>query len=127
MPEMILVKSVEVQICDTDRLRLVIPPDIPVWAADSAPLNRVTFETETVIGQTFTTCGKRVCLGMAKEVRDVLGLPLKCFENQRREIDSLRGRLSDFQGRLNGCSRKCGLLTLWQRIKILFGANPLNV
>lgn len=118
MSEMILVKSVNVSLVPSEVVEILHPRPEP-WSGKRPDTE--SFDREVVEGEVFHTAGgKRICLGMTRQVREVLGLPLGIFESQQERIRNLE----DYTNKLKHNLRR---LTLWQRIKILFGADPVKV
>lgn len=95
-------------------------------------------EVERVTGQRYQTDnGKIVCLGMSKKVRDILGLPLEIFQIQTKQINDLQeaeSRLAtklrkqcDANQKLSETIEKIKKLGFIDRLKVLFGANPVGL
>lgn len=76
----------------------------------------MTIETEIVRGSQFVNSrGERICLGIKKDVQDLLGLPFESFfdmnftiNRQRNEIDELKNVIQTV--------RK---MSFWKRLKFL--------
>jgi hypothetical protein len=97
---------------------------------------------ETVIPQRFVDAyGREVLLGMTKEVEEILGLPMEVYQKQRNQIVRLEGDLkslrregsalvkqvSDLTNRQYETNGKLRAMSLWQRVRVLFGGDPLRV
>lgn len=128
---MILIESVRVREIKEDRIS--IPKCRPsVRSFDpSAPMEEI-METETVRGRRFRCAdGTEVCLGMTKEVRDVLKLPLDVYEDMSGEIYNLQKELKMVRGinrRLTHRLKVIRGMGFWERLNRLFvGFNNLNL
>lgn len=121
MSEMILVKSIDVALVSDSRVALPHHSKMQIpFSIEPEAIHR-TFDIEHIDGEIFHTAGgKRICLGMTRQVREVLGLPLGIFEAQRERIRYMEESRSKLVYNLQR-------LTLWQRVKILFGADPARM
>jgi hypothetical protein len=96
---MICIKKIETFEVDGEWCRVPDFPPFPVEALFNPAIPTPKgITTEMVMGERFRlpNC-KTVCLGMTKEVREVLGIPVKTFENQVLEISRLDMRLRHYQ------------------------------
>ena len=128
MPEMTLVREVKIERVPRDTVKIIKCGRIPITLRDGpgvfAP---AAAETEDVVGERFiTTNGKMVCIGLTQEVRDAIGLPCGIFQRQTNEIADLSHQLSELQARRASEQTKLRKLSLWQRIKVLFRADPMQ-
>lgn len=89
------------------------------------------FEIEHINGERFVNArGETVCIGMAKQVRDAIGLPFESFSNMNKELDSLRASFASHVRQIKDLSATLAVSTtkldaassasLWKRIRYVF-------
>jgi len=86
---------------------------------------------EFIVGRTFIDAqGNEICIGLSKQARGVLGLPVKCFsdlQSRVHELENHKARLINTSNELCGALseartelNKIDRLTFRQRLKFLF-------
>ena len=143
MNEMILITDVTYKLHPSPRARCIKSvKDTLRPINEDEQVTEGSHETEDVEGIFFRRPdGKHACIGMTKKVHDVLGLPFDCWGNLMDENDRLVKSLERRTQHLEEASRdndflrrrtietsvRLGKLTFWQRVRILFGADPILV
>lgn len=97
---MLCVTDITVVETQRDRIRLAhqrhFTPSARVVGSD--PVQYSPVEEEMVHGKMFVNhFGKRVCIGMTRQVQEAIGLPLEVFQKQRDLIASDRATIADLQ------------------------------
>ena len=94
-------------------------PDGPLFDLSSSPPPERVVTQETIVGERFVDChGRKVTIGMTKEVSDVLGLPMEAYKNQHEWILEQRATIKRLRYELNSFER----MSFWQRLVHLFNS-----
>lgn len=87
---MICISEIKVVKADRDFLYLSKIDNVPPFAeVIGSPLHEYAeVKTEMVTGKVFVNNnGERICIGMTKQVQDLIGLPFSAFDNMAKRID----------------------------------------
>ena len=112
---MILIKNVEVLIVDGNETRITKLDHIPCSTEEYQ--EQLKTHIEIVRGRKFVNCrGEEICLGIKRDVQDLLGLPFYEAERNTKIIGKQYEQINTMTSRIIGILNA----TLWQRIKFLF-------
>lgn len=111
---MIVVTNVRTVLHDDDvnsRVRVMSRHE-PIGEAVTfeAPHEAIRVTTEMIDGRVFKNAyGWDVTIGWDKAAQESLGLPFKAFEEQRRQINSLKGRLANAEAEVRCLQGQCNM------------------
>lgn len=133
---MLLIESVRYRKTQRDEVTISHAEPVPVadWS-QSSTIAKPRIRLEHIRGELFTLPdGTTHCIGMTEYVQKALGIPMRAFRDMSEQVakqqKSLRGLLDELQAEkllLNAFTIELIDLTLWERIKFLFGWNPSKV
>jgi hypothetical protein len=66
---------------------------ILIGEGSKAKLTEMSFVRELITGRKFIRDGQTYCIGMAKDVQEILKLPIDCIDNLERQIKHLEEKL----------------------------------
>lgn len=114
---MILIKDIKYYETERDIVELV-HRDAPVFVGSEEGGTVVNAEvlSEFVCGQKFVTNGVEVVIGMSKEVRELLGMPLEAYANMQSAVSTAELACWAAQQELEEYID----VNLWTRIKRVF-------
>jgi len=79
-------------------------------------------ETETIEGKRFKTPkGKTVCIGMAKDVQDILEIPFEAFSNMEYLVNKYHQENNVLRNSINRFRH----MTFWKRLKFWLFPNKI--
>lgn len=94
--KMLCVTEVKIINCDRNVVEIAIAKGkqhIKFGDSDS-PIMPVEFVREVIYGKTFINGNyKKVCIGMSKQVQELIGLPFEVFENMQERIFEMETEL----------------------------------
>lgn len=116
-----LITNVEVIERDDDReLRIQKLCNPGLFFSPEHCAEEMKIETEIVRGRMFVNSrGERVCIGIKKNVQDLIGLPFEAFEAQQALIAREQRRVFNLENEIKGIKA----LKFWKRLKFLLTNN----
>lgn len=76
---------------------------------------------EIIYGDMFTLPdGRRLIIGLSRQVRDVLGIPLKAWLNMRKENEKYLDEAIKYRTKISKYQRLFAHLSFWGRLKLLW-------
>ena len=131
---MLLIESVKTKEVVGDECQVVIGrPSISAYSDYSnLPTEEKTIKTELVRGNRFYDIhGNEVCIGMTKEVQDVLKLPFDVYYNMSNAVNSIDRELDlqkSITHRLQYRLETIKKMSFWERLSRVFvGFSTLNL
>ena len=116
---MVCVKSIELVEVDRDRIEFANfpPPDVRFQPEELLPVKDIGITREMIKGKVFrNSLGRKVCIGMRKEVQDALGLPFEAFDDLRDQVEQKNLIVKDLLEQINAIKN----MGFWARFRRLF-------
>ena len=114
---MIVIESIKTMEVDRDEWEIYhYGPTMNRVPCNSECMESVT--SEMIRGRTFVNAhGRRVCIGMSKQVQDAIGLPARAFENMSEHIENSNILINAMKKRIESFQN----MNLLGRILFVFG------
>ncbi len=116
---MVCVKSIELVEVDRNRIEFgSFPPlDVRSHTGGILPVKDIDITREMIKGRVFrNSLGRKVCIGMRKEVQDALGLPFEAFDGLRDQVEQKNLIVNDLLEQINVIKN----MGFWGRFRCLF-------
>ncbi len=122
---MICIKSIEIIEVEENWMRAVFYEDVPYVKIDHGnKAISVKALEELITGKIFVNCrGEEVCIGMSKQVQDLIGLPFEVMDKllvENAKLVNKEFELTDQRNKLINKLDSIEKLSFWQRLKMLF-------
>lgn len=131
---MIVVTEVKIERCPRRDAVIATLPKSDAYRGPNDMVSPCTWKQEDVRGETYVTPTGLVCIGLSQQAREAIGIPLGVMQQQRDRIEELEKRQayletewSKERRRVHEITDRLGRVTLWERVRILFGADVRRI